>query len=91
MPNCKICALYSGSGGNAVFIEAGGARILIDAGKSAKALCSALSSIGVDIDSIDAIFITHEHQDHIKEEDGIPHLAAPTTESVRSHRSNTHL
>ena len=65
MPNCKICALYSGSGGNAVFIEAGGARILIDAGKSAKALCSALSSIGVDIDSIDAIFITHEHQDHI--------------------------
>lgn len=65
MPNCKICALYSGSRGNAVFIEAGGAKILIDAGKSAKALCSALSSIGVDIDSIDAIFITHEHQDHV--------------------------
>ena len=65
MPNCKICLLYSGSRGNSAFIEAGGAKILIDAGKSAKALCSALSSIGVDIDSIDAIFVTHEHRDHI--------------------------
>ena len=65
MPNCKICLLYSGSRGNSAFIEAGGARILIDAGKSAKALCSALCTIGVDIDSIDAIFVTHEHRDHI--------------------------
>ena len=39
MPNCKICLLYSGSRGNCAFIEAGGAKILIDAGKSAKALC----------------------------------------------------
>ena len=65
MPKCKICLLYSGSRGNSAFIEAGGARILIDAGKSAKALCSALCEIGVDIDSIDAIFITHEHRDHV--------------------------
>ena len=65
MPKCRICTLYSGSRGNCAFIEAGGARILIDAGKSAKALCSALCDIGVDIDSIDAIFITHEHRDHV--------------------------
>ncbi len=65
MPKCKICCLYSGSRGNSAYIEAGGAKILIDAGKSAKALCSALKSIDVDIDSIDAIFITHEHSDHI--------------------------
>jgi len=65
MPNCKICCLYSGSRGNCTYIEAGRARILIDAGKSAKALCLALKSIDVDIDSIDAIFITHEHSDHI--------------------------
>ena len=65
MPNCKICLLYSGSRGNSAFIEAGGARILIDAGKSAKALCSALCGIGVDINSIDAIFVTHEHRDHV--------------------------
>ncbi len=65
MPKCKICCLYSGSKGNSSFIEAGGARILIDAGKSAKALCSALRDIDIDIDTVDAIFITHEHRDHI--------------------------
>ena len=64
MQNCKICCLYSGSKGNSTFISAGGAKILIDAGRSAKALCSALCSIGEDIDGIDAIFITHEHTDH---------------------------
>ena len=64
MQKIKICALYSGSKGNSVFIEAGGAKILIDAGRSARALCSALKEIGVDIDEIDAIFITHEHNDH---------------------------
>ena len=61
----KICTLYSGSGGNSVFISAGGANILIDAGKNARALCSALSKIGVSPTEINAIFITHEHSDHI--------------------------
>lgn len=61
----KICTLYSGSGGNATFISAGGANILIDAGKNARMLCNALGEIGVSPDSIDAIFITHEHSDHI--------------------------
>ena len=61
----KICNLYSGSKGNATFISVGGKNILIDAGKSAKALCCALNSIGVTPDSIDAIFITHEHTDHV--------------------------
>lgn len=65
MKNCKICCLYSGSKGNCTFISAGGANILIDAGKSARALCSALEGIGVSLDEIDAIFITHEHNDHI--------------------------
>jgi len=65
MPNIKICSLYSGSRGNSAYINAGGASILIDAGKSARALCSALKEINVDICSIDAIFITHEHRDHV--------------------------
>ncbi len=65
MSKCRICSLYSGSRGNSVYIRAGGASILIDAGKSARALCSALKEIKVDVDSLDAIFITHEHTDHI--------------------------
>lgn len=60
-----VISLYSGSTGNAAYIEAGGAKILIDAGKCARTLCKALASVGVDIDEIDAIFITHEHRDHI--------------------------
>ena len=65
MESYKICSLYSGSKGNSTFFEIGGKRFLIDAGKSARALCSALESIGVDPNSLDAIFVTHEHNDHI--------------------------
>lgn len=61
----RIVSLYSGSGGNSTFIRVGGDAILIDAGKSARALCRALTDIGEDIDNIKAIFITHEHTDHV--------------------------
>lgn len=61
----KICSLYSGSSGNCYYIEAQGAKILIDAGRNARALCTSLESIGASIENIDAIFITHEHIDHI--------------------------
>lgn len=65
MNNYRISALYSGSGGNCTYIEAAGTAILVDAGKSARTLCSALKNIGSDISRIGAIFITHEHNDHI--------------------------
>ena len=61
----KICTLYSGSGGNSIFISAGGANILIDAGKNYRKLCEALFEIGYSPNDIDAIFITHEHSDHV--------------------------
>lgn len=61
----RLCTLYSGSTGNATYVETPRARILIDAGKCTRELIRALSSIGVDIDSIDAIFVTHEHHDHV--------------------------
>lgn len=62
---CRIVCLYSGSGGNSTFIRVGGTAILIDAGKSARALCRALSDIGEDIKNISAVFVTHEHTDHV--------------------------
>lgn len=61
----KICSLFSGSRGNAVFIECGGQKLLIDAGKSARALGKALLEIGESFDTLDAILLTHEHSDHI--------------------------
>ena len=61
----RLCTLYSGSTGNATYLETPGARILIDAGKCTRTLIQSLKSIGVDVDSLDAIFVTHEHTDHI--------------------------
>ena len=46
-------------------VRADATTIIIDAGKSARSLCLALKSIGSDISDIDAIFITHEHADHV--------------------------
>lgn len=64
MNNCRIVTLYSGSGGNSTFIRVADTAILIDAGKNAKRLCTALKSIGSDIEEIRAIFVTHDHNDH---------------------------
>ena len=65
MKQVKIYTLYSGSSGNSCFIRVGDTAILIDAGRNAKTLCTALNSIGEDIADIKAIFITHEHIDHV--------------------------
>ena len=61
----RLCTLYSGSAGNASYLETPGARILIDAGKCTRTLIQSLKSINVDVDTLDAIFITHDHSDHI--------------------------
>lgn len=65
MKSYSITSLYSGSKGNSVLIESENARILIDAGKSARALSTSLSELGLTVDDIDCIFITHEHRDHV--------------------------
>ena len=65
MSTIRIVSLYSGSTGNSFLIGTSGKYILIDAGKSAKRLCEALSEAGVAPTEIAAVFITHEHNDHI--------------------------
>lgn len=60
-----FCPLYSGSSGNALFVQAGQTRLLIDAGKPGKTIGEALHLIGVEPDTLDGILITHEHSDHI--------------------------
>ncbi len=62
----KFCSLFSGSTGNCLLIETENSKVLIDAGESAKKIDSALSLIGVDINDIDAVLVTHEHIDHVK-------------------------
>ena len=60
-----FCPLYSGSSGNALFVQYGATRLLIDAGKPGKTVASALELIGVEPASLDGVLITHEHSDHI--------------------------
>lgn len=61
----STCSLSSGSSGNAVFVGCGDVNILIDAGRSAKVINGLLAEIGRKISDISAIFITHEHIDHV--------------------------
>ena len=60
-----FCPLCSGSSGNASFLEAEGRRFLIDAGLTRKRIAALLESIGVPLHTIDAVFLTHEHVDHV--------------------------
>ena len=61
-----FCPLASGSKGNATYYESEQCKILIDAGLSYRSLKQRLAEIDVEIDQLDAIFITHEHSDHIR-------------------------
>jgi len=61
----RFCVLGSGSKGNATYLESGETRILIDAGMSGKELQHRLAAIGADLSAIDAIMVTHEHNDHV--------------------------
>jgi phosphoribosyl 1,2-cyclic phosphodiesterase len=62
----KVTSLASSSKGNAYHIKCSNTELLIDAGVSAKCICDGLKYIGTSIDNIQAIFITHEHIDHVK-------------------------
>jgi phosphoribosyl 1,2-cyclic phosphodiesterase len=60
----RFQVLGSGSSGNCALLCTGRARVLVDAGFSARATRRLLATAGVRLEDIDAIFITHEHGDH---------------------------
>ena len=61
-----LCPLFSGSSGNSTLVEIGGARILVDAGKTCRSLEDSLRNASIPPDTITALLITHEHIDHIR-------------------------
>ena len=62
----KIWVLGSGSRGNAVLLECGDTRVLVDAGFNAATIGSRLEAIGVAPESVEAVVLTHEHHDHVR-------------------------
>lgn len=62
----RVCLLASGSKGNSLYIETGKTKILIDVGLSAREILHRLSVIGVEGPELNAVFISHEHTDHIR-------------------------
>jgi phosphoribosyl 1,2-cyclic phosphodiesterase len=65
----RFASLGSGSEGNALLVEVQSGttttRVLLDCGFSAKELERRLARLGLGVESLDAILITHEHSDHI--------------------------
>lgn len=62
----RLVPLGSGSRGNSTLVEFDGRYVLVDAGLSARALTQRLESVGVAPGKIDAILLSHEHQDHAR-------------------------
>jgi len=57
-------SLQSGSNGNCVYVEAGGVRLLFDAGISGIQAERRLARFGIDIRDVDALLVSHDHVDH---------------------------
>src|SRR5881409_1383765 len=69
----QLTILASGSSGNSAYLETDEARLLIDAGLSARQIRQRLLGIGRTPENLSAILITHEHTDHTQ---GLGALAA---------------
>jgi phosphoribosyl 1,2-cyclic phosphodiesterase len=61
----RFASLGSGSEGNGLLLEVGATRVLADCGFALSETVARLARLGATADSLDAILITHEHDDHV--------------------------
>lgn len=61
----QLYSIASGSSGNCIYVGTEESGILIDVGISMKKVCEGLAAQNLSLEEIQAIFITHEHTDHI--------------------------
>lgn len=62
----RFCSLYSSSSGNSTYLGMAGEGVLVDIGVSLKKLREACDFQNIDLETIKGVFITHEHNDHVK-------------------------
>jgi phosphoribosyl 1,2-cyclic phosphodiesterase len=62
----RMTVLASGSKGNSTIVASSTTRILVDAGLSCREILRRMKAAGEDPAALDAILITHEHQDHVQ-------------------------
>lgn len=67
-----ITSLNSGSNGNCYYVGNGNDAVLVDAGISCREIAKRMARLNLDIQTVKAIFISHEHSDHIS---GLEQLA----------------
>jgi phosphoribosyl 1,2-cyclic phosphodiesterase len=81
----RFASLGSGSRGNALLVEGGGACLLVDCGFAAGEVERRLDRLGAGAGDLDAILLTHEHGDHVRgaaalsRRHGIPVWTTPGT------------
>lgn len=73
----RLHILGSSSSGNCGLLVTPNARILIDAGFSARRIKQSLAAVGERVEDLDAVFITHEHGDHCEGVAGLSRLERP--------------
>jgi phosphoribosyl 1,2-cyclic phosphodiesterase len=61
----RFASLGSGSRGNALVVEAGDTRVLVDCGFGPRNLAARIGRLGLEPGDLDAVLITHEHSDHV--------------------------
>jgi len=61
-----IASLNSGSNGNCYYVGTDTEAVLVDAGLSCRETEKRMSRIGLSMQQVRAIFISHEHTDHVK-------------------------
>jgi phosphoribosyl 1,2-cyclic phosphodiesterase len=62
----RMTVLASGSRGNSTIVSSATTRILVDAGLSCRELMKRMKAAGEDATTLNAILVTHEHQDHVQ-------------------------
>ena len=67
-----ITSLNSGSNGNCYYVGTDREAVLVDAGISCREIEKRMGRLGLSIENVKAVFISHEHSDHIS---GLPVLA----------------